>query len=384
MKLQRIIALAWKEWREIVRDRLFFSLAFIVPTMLMLLFGFGLTLDVENLPFAVVDHDRSAASRDYTYRFISSRYFDFKGQAGDERQLDALLADNRIRLALVIPPRFGERLARGEAAPVQVLIDGTFPMRAQTTQGYVAAINSAVSLENMARALSAGRGVPLVEAQARVQPVKLEVRYLYNQSVKSIWSLAPKLIMLIMMLSPPFLTALGVVREKESGSIFNIYSSTVSPGEFLIGKLTPYVAISFANGLILWALAVGLYGTPFKGDPAFFALALLLYVVCTTGLGLVISMLVQTQVAAMIVASIVSIIPAVLYSGMLLPLSSLAPGASAIAHALPPMYFTNIVVGSFLKGVGWQALWADMLVLAAYATGLFGLGYLLFSKRPAS
>ncbi|HOY03635.1 MAG TPA: ABC transporter permease, partial [Zoogloea sp.] len=194
MKLQRIIALAWKEWREIVRDRLFFSLAFIVPTMLMLLFGFGLTLDVENLPFAVVDHDRSAASRDYTYRFISSRYFDFKGQASDERQLDTLLADNRIRLALVIPPRFGERLARGEAAPVQVLIDGTFPMRAQTTQGYVAAINSAVSLDNMARALSAGRGVPLVEAQARVQPVKLEVRYLYNQSVKSIWSLAPKLI----------------------------------------------------------------------------------------------------------------------------------------------------------------------------------------------
>ncbi|HPI61613.1 ABC transporter permease, partial [Zoogloea sp.] len=173
MKLQRIIALAWKEWREIVRDRLFFSLAFIVPTMLMLLFGFGLTLDVENLPFAVVDHDRSAASRDYTYRFISSRYFDFKGQASDERQLDTLLADNRIRLALVIPPRFGERLARGEAAPVQVLIDGTFPMRAQTTQGYVAAINSAVSLDNMAQALSAGRGVPLVEAQARVQPVKL-------------------------------------------------------------------------------------------------------------------------------------------------------------------------------------------------------------------
>jgi ABC-2 type transport system permease protein/ribosome-dependent ATPase len=166
MKLQRIVALAWKEWREIVRDRLFFALAFIVPTMLMLLFGFGLTLDVENLPFAVVDHDRSAASRDYTYRFISSRYFDFKGQAGDERQLDTLLADNRIRLALVIPPRFGERLA-GRGAPVQVLIDGTFPMRAQTTQGYVAAINSAVSLDNMAQALSAGRGVPLARPGPR-------------------------------------------------------------------------------------------------------------------------------------------------------------------------------------------------------------------------
>ncbi|HND24875.1 MAG TPA: ABC transporter permease [Rhodocyclaceae bacterium] len=384
MNGRRIVSLAWKEWREIVRDRLFFALAFFVPTLLMVLFGFGLTLDVENLPFAVVDQDRSAASRDYAYRFVSSRYFDFKGQVEDVRQLDRLLADNSIRLALVIPPRFGEHLARGEPAPVQVLIDGTFPMRAQTTQGYVAAIHSAVSLDSMAQALSALRGIPLAEAQTRVQPVKLEVRYLYNQSVKSIWSLAPKLIMLIMMLSPPFLTALGVVREKESGSIFNIYASTVSPGEFLIGKLAPYVLISFINGLLLWALAIWLYGTPFKGDPLFFALALLLYVVCTTGIGLVISMLVQTQVAAMIVASIVSIIPAVLYSGMLLPLSSLAPSALAIAHALPPMYFTNIVVGSFLKGVGWGALWRDVLVLAAYALGLFGIGYLLFTKRPKS
>lgn len=104
MNGKRIVALAWKEWREIVRDRLFFALAFIVPTMLMLLFGFGLSLDVEHLPFAVVDYDRSAASRDYAYRFISSRYFDFKGYAGDARALDSLLADNRIRMALVIPP----------------------------------------------------------------------------------------------------------------------------------------------------------------------------------------------------------------------------------------------------------------------------------------
>lgn len=384
MNLKRIVALAWKEWREIVRDRLFFALAFIVPTMLMLIFGFGLTLDVENLPFAVVDHDRTPASRDYAYRFISSRYFDFKGYADDERTIDRLLADNQVRVALVIPPRFDERLSRGEPAPVQVIIDGTFPMRAQTTQGYVAAINAAVSAENMAQALSTARGVPLAEARARVQPVKLEVRYLYNQSIKSIWSMAPKLIMLIMMLSPPFLTALGVVREKESGSIFNIYSSTVSPGEFLLGKLAPYVLISAANWFILWMLCLSVYQVPFKGDPLFFALASLIYVVCTTGFGLVISMLVQTQVAAMIITSVVTIIPAVLYSGLLLPLSSLSPGASLIAHSLPPMYYGRIVTDCFLKGAGAAELWPDALVLAGYAVGLFAIGYLLFSKRPKS
>jgi ABC-2 type transport system permease protein/ribosome-dependent ATPase len=384
MNRQRIVALAWKEWREILRDRLFFALAFVVPTMLMLLFGYGLTLDVENLPFAVVDYDRTAASRDYAYRFISSRYFAFQGYAADERAVDGLLAGNQVRMVLVIPPRFDERLTRGEAAPVQVLIDGTFPERTQTSMGYVTAINSAVSLDQMAQALSRVRGIPLAEARPRVQPVKLEVRYLYNQSVQSIWSLAPKLIMLIMMLSPPFLTAVGVVREKESGSIFNIYSSTVSPGEFLLGKLAPYVAISIANAMFLWLLATTLFGAPFKGDPLFFAFATVLYVICTTGIGLVISMLVQTQVAAMIVASIVSIIPAVLYSGVLLPLPSLSPAASVLAHALPPMYYTNIVVGCFLKAVSWHALWLEVAVLAAYAVGLFGLGYLLFSKRPAS
>ncbi|RTL30537.1 MAG: ABC transporter permease, partial [Rhodocyclaceae bacterium] len=129
MNGQRIVALAWKEWREIIRDRLFFALAFVVPAMLMLLFGYGLTLDVENLPFAVVDYDKTAASRDYAYRFISSRYFAFQGYAADEHDVDALLADNKVRMVLVIPPRFDERLGRGEPAPVQVLIDGTFPER---------------------------------------------------------------------------------------------------------------------------------------------------------------------------------------------------------------------------------------------------------------
>jgi ABC-2 type transport system permease protein/ribosome-dependent ATPase len=234
----------------------------------------------------------------------------------------------------------------------------------------------------MAQALSAARGVPLAEARARVQPVKLEVRYLYNQSVKSIWSLAPKLIMLIMMLSPPFLTALGVVREKESGSIFNIYSSTVSPGEFLIGKLAPYVRSRRPTGSSCGCCG-GVSGA-LQGRPAVLRPRQLLYVVCTTGFGLVISMLVQTQVAAMIITSIVTIIPAVLYSGLLLPLSSLSPGASLIAHSLPPMYYGRIVTDCFLKGAGAAELWPDALVLAGYAVGLFAIGYLLFSKRPKS
>jgi len=184
------------------------------------------------------------------------------------------------------------------------------------------------------------------------------------------------------MISPPFLTALGIVREKESGSIYNIYSSTLSRGEFLIGKLAPYVGISILNALILWFLATWLYAVPFKGPLLFFFLATVMYVICTTGIGLVVSVLVSTQTAAMIATAIFTIVPAVLYSGILVPISSLTQAAQVIAHALPAMYYTNIALGCFLKGVGFAALWFELLILAVYADVLFTIGYLMFNKRP--
>ena len=382
MNFKRVVAVAQKEWREIVRDRLFFSLAFIVPVTLMLMFGFGLSLDVENIPMAIVDHDGTALSRDYAHRYIDSRYFQFLGYSHNEQELTPLLTDNKIRAAIVIPEHFERDLLSGRPAQIQTLIDGTFPFRAQTTKGYIIAINSAVSAELLADYLTRLRGIPHAQALSIVQPVRLEVRYLYNQSVKSIWSLAPKLIMVILMISPPFLTALGIVREKESGSIYNIYSSTLSRGEFLIGKLAPYVGISILNALVLWMLAIWLFAVPFKGPPVFFFLATVMYVICTTGIGLVVSVLVRTQTAAMIVTAIFTIVPAVLYSGILVPISSLTQAAQIIAHALPAMYYTDIVLGCFLKGVGLASLWLELLVLGLYAAVLFTVGYLMFSKRP--
>jgi len=382
MNLKRVAAVAQKEWREIVRDKLFFSLAFVVPVVLMLMFGYGLSLDVENIPMAIVDHDGTTSSREYADKFISSRYFQFLGYTHDERELTPLLTTNRIRAAVIIPEFFEKNLLSGRPAPVQTLIDGTFPFRAQTTKGYIIAINSSVSAELLTEYLSRLRGIPHSQARQIVQPVRLEVRYLYNQSVKSIWSLAPKLLMVILMISPPFLTALGIVREKENGSIYNVYSSTLSRGEFLIGKLAPYVGISILNAIILWTLAVWLFAVPFKGPLLFFFLATIMYVICTTGIGLVVSVLVNTQTAAMIVTAIFTIVPAVLYSGILVPISSLTQAAQVIAHVLPAMYYTNIALGCFLKGVGFASLWFELLILGLYAAVLFTIGYLMFNKRP--
>jgi ABC-2 type transport system permease protein/ribosome-dependent ATPase len=333
---------------------------------------------------AVVDYDRSALSREYAHRFIDSRYFDFKGYVDDERTLAKRITANELRAVLIIREGFERNLLAGRPAEVQTVIDGTFPFRAQTAKGYVAAINAAFNVESLARVLSQLRGLSELQAREHLPPLRLEVRYLYNQSVKSIWSIAPKLLMAIMMISPPFLTALGIVREKESGSIFNIYSSTVRRSEFLAGKLLPYVAISTLNVIILWALAMFMFGAPFKGDPLFFLLASMLYVTCTTGIGLLVSVAVRTQVAAMIGTAILTVVPAVLYSGVLIPVSSLSSFARVIAHLLPGMYYADIAMGSFLKGVGFAALWPNVLALAAYAVVLFTAGFMLFHKRVSS
>jgi len=382
MRLARIRAVAYKEWREILRDRLFFTMAFGVPLLIMLVLGYGLSLDVENIPFAVVDQDRSPLSRDYIHRFSDSRYFDFLGYVERESDLDPLLADSRIRLGLVIPPRFEEQLRGDRPVAVQALIDGMFPFRAQTTKGYLAAINAELNQELLMDWLARTRGLTPERARERVEPVRLEQRYLYNQALKSDWSMASGLIMLVLMVSPPFLTALGVVREKESGSIYNIYASTLSRGEFILGKLLPYVGVSCFNILVMWGVATQLFGAPFKGDLPFFFFASLVYVICTAGIGLLVSILVSTQVAAVLLTMVITFVPAMLYSGLLVPVESMSADAQLQAWLFPPRYYLEITWGSFLKGLGWRDLWPPVAVLGGYAALLWGVGFLSFHKRP--
>ncbi len=374
--------MALKEWKETTRDRLFLLLAFLLPALWLVVFGYGLNLDVENIPFAVLDRDRSELSRDYLHRFMQSRYLSFQGYADDERALDRLLTETKIRAAIIVPERFQEQLAAGEPASVQTLLDGTFPLHTDIAKGYVIAINQAFTEERLIEYLRRTRGLTQEQADALVRPLTVEVRYLYNEEVRSTWSMVPALVMFTLMLASPLLTALGVVREKETGSIYNIYSSTVSRAEFLTGKLLPYIVISLVNVCVLWLMAVGLFQVPFKGSFLLFFSASVLFVCCTTGIGLLISLLVQTQMAALIITMVVAMIPTILFSGLLVPVASLTRGAKVQAHLYPAMYYANIVRGSFLKGVGADVLWTDLLALAMFAVALSGLTYRLFTKRP--
>lgn len=382
MNLRRIRTVALKEWRETTRDRLFLLLAFLLPALWMVVFGYGLVMDVENIPFAILDQDRSALSREYGYRFIQSRYFAYRGHADDPRALDRLLTEATIRAALIIPERFEEQLSAGEPVSVQTLLDGTFPLHTDIAKGYVIAINQAFTQELLVDYLSRTRGLARDQARRIVQPVTVEVRYLYNEEVRSTWSMVPALVMFTLMVSSPLLTALGVVREKETGSIYNIYSSTVSRAEFLAGKILPYAAISLVNVWVLWLMAVLLFHVPFKGSLLVFLAGSILFIFCSTGIGLLISLLVSTQMAALIITMVVAMLPTILFSGLLVPVSSMGRGAQVQAHFFPAMYYTNVVRGSFLKGIGAGIMWLDMAALAAFSAGLGLFAYRLFTKRP--
>jgi ABC-2 type transport system permease protein/ribosome-dependent ATPase len=356
-------------------------MAFGVPVALMLLIGFGMTFDVENIPLAILDRDGSAMSRDYAYRFIDSRYFDFKGYLASEHEVAPLLMDGKLRAVIIIPEQFDRTLQAGRPASVQVLLDGALPDRTRITKGYISAINGAASAESLAAYLSHTQGVPLEQARALLQPFSLEIRYLYNQGLKSDWSIPPKLIMFILFFAPAFMTSLRVVREKELGTIFNIYTSPLTRVEYLIGKLAPYVTIALIDLVILWLLAIQVFGAPFKGSFLLFLGASLLYVIATTCIGMLVSVFVRTQVAAMLISLFITFVPALQYSGLEIPIASMGPDAQVIAHMMPAMHYTRVIDGTFLKGVGLAVLWPDILLLALYATVLFAACYLLFHKR---
>lgn len=384
MKLKRVLAVAHKEWREILRDRIYLLLAFLMAPMLMIVFGYGMSQDIENIALAIVDEDGSAMSRDYARHYIQSRHFAYRGQLSSARDADRMLADGRLKVVVIIPQHFGERLAEGRVATVQTLVDGSFTTIARTVRAYVDAINAAAEAGLRVHHVSARLGVSHARAAALIQPVQLQVRYLYNLEARSIWGVAPSLMMFTLMLTAPLLTSLAVVREKESGAIYNVYASTISRGEFIVGKLLPSVAISAANALVLWLIATRYFGAPFKGSHALLALATLLFIVCAGGFGLVVSFLVRTQQAALIVATILATLLAIQFSGMLTPVSSMTGATSVIAHASPTMYFQNVIAGTFMKGVGAEVLWPELLFFVGFGAVLMAAAWWLFKKRIRS
>ena len=384
MNFRRVMTLTIKEIQEITRDRLLFSLAFVLPPVIMLVIGFGVTTDVRDIPFVILDYDRTQLSRELAHKFKDSRYFDFKGHVQHESEIRKLITDNKARAAIVIPSRFHERLREGRPARVQTIIDGSIPAQAETVSGYVSSVIAHFSSQQLARYVSIERGMSKAAATGMIFPISLHTRFLYNEAMTSRWAIGPGAIMTVLAFVPPILASVGVVREKECGSIDNVYSSTLRHHEFVLGKLLPYMLLASINFFLLWSIALIVFQVPFRGSPWLFAIVGILYVTCTTMMGMIVSFFVNSQIAAVILTVIITLIPTLQYSGMIVPLSSLSESGRLQARMLPASYFFEAVQASFLKGVGIEAIWHVVVALTIYVSLLYLFCCLKFSKRPVA
>ena len=369
--LARVWAFARREMVELRHDAVRLTFAIAGPLLLMLVFGYGISLDVDHLKFSVLDFDNTPASRSYADSFRGSEYYDEAKPILDYGEMDTRLRDGELRFALEIPPGFQRDLERGRRPEINAHIDAAVPFRAETARGYIETTHDQYDSQ-----LRKTRG--LADPQ---KAVNFDARALYNQSFESIYAMVPGDIMLLLMLIPSMLTALAVVREKELGSIANFYAAPATKAEFLLGKQMPYVAVSLIQFVTLTALAVFIFQVPIKGSLATLALGGVLYVLASTGFGLLLSVFAATQTAAIFAAAIIAILPAVQFSGMFVPTSSLTGGAAIAAKIFPSTYFQAVSVGTFTKALGLASLWPNIVAIAAIAVIYFVISVILLTKQ---
>ena len=354
VKFGRIRAYAHLETIQLLRDPIRMTLATLGSLLLMFVLSYGMSLDVEDLSFAVLDRDQTTVSNDYVLNLQGSRYFSARAPISDFGDLDTRMARGELNLAVEIPPGFGRDVARGNPVSVGAWVDGANPTRAETVRVYA----EGVHLDWLTK-----KARELYGREATVGLVDVVPRYRYNQDVASVPSMVPAVVPLLLLMIPAMLTALAVVREKELGSIVNFYVTPITRLEFLLGKQLPYVVIAMLNFLLLTAMSVLLMDVPVKGSFAALALCALLYVVATTAIGLVISAFTRSQIAALFAAAVLSLVPAINFSGLLNPVSSLEGLGRFIGEVYPAAHFITIARGTFAKGLDLQDLYVPALKL---------------------
>lgn len=363
MKLRRMLAFTRKETLEIRRDPITLGIALFMPLLMLFLFAYAISLDVENAPLLVVDQDKSADSRALTAQFVNSGYFKLVDAPENALVAEHALMQGKARAALFIPEHFARRLQRGGAAPVQFIVDGTYASTAAILSAYGRAIISAYP----------GGVLKL--------PIQPEIRIWYNPQLRSLDFIVPGLFAVILMAFPPLLTALAVSREKELGTIAQIYASPLTKTEFIAGKLLPYAVIAFLELLIVVGGGFLWFKIPMHGSLTLLIALGLLYVTCTVSIGLLISTLVRTQLAAMLVALVVTLMPSFLFSGFIYPIFTMPKFFQFYSAKIPTMYFINISRGVVMRGAGLVELWRDVAVLAVYTAVVLIIAVWRFQKR---
>lgn len=370
---RRMAAYAAREALELARDPIRLAFALGGTAFLMLIFGFGITTDVNSLSFAVLDRDNTFESRAYLGELRGSPYFVEEAPLADSRDLQNRLKSGKVSATIEIPPHFGADIKRGRPVDVAAWIDGAMPFRAETIRGYLQGLHAQYLADPAIRGNAANGGTPSL--------ADIEVRFRYNQDFDTIFAMVPSQLALQLALIPAILMALAIVREKELGSIVNLYVTPVTRLEFLVGKQIPYIAIAMLNFGIMFAMALFIFHVPLKGSFLALATGALIYVAATTAYGRVISAFTQTQIAALFGTAIMTVLPATMFAGMLTPVSSLTGFAAAMGRFFPMSYFLPIAVGTFTKGLEFSDLVYHLLALAIFVPALTALSLLLVRRQ---
>ena len=371
-RFSMIWTFARREAKELLRDKIRLFFAVFGPLIIMASVSWGISFDVRNLKFAVYDRDQTAASRELVEYFDGSRYFLQQPPIQSEAEIDTVLKSSGAILVIDIPSGFGRDLARGLKPEVGFYVDGSMPFNATNIRGYIGSLITAYTKDRIAES-----GLPVsLKAPAGIEP-----RFMYNQDFDSINAIAPGVMMLVLMMIPAMMSAVGVVREREIGSIANFYASPAAVAQYLIGKQLPYIAVGMVNFAAMMLMIIYLFGVPLKGSFAGLAVGTLLMVSASTALGLLISCFVRSQLAAIFATAIITMIPAQTYSGFLYPLSTMEGGALVIGKTFPSSWYYTVSVGSFPKGLHTADLLHEYAAIAAFAATSLILACVLLKKQ---
>jgi ABC-2 type transport system permease protein len=365
MSKRRLRAVAVKELHHIVRDGRSLAMALMMPVMMLVLFGFALSLDVDRISTYIYDQDQTADSRDLIRRFHGSRFFQILGEVNDYAAIDRAIDRNRVLMALVIPNDYSKNLAAGRQAPVQILLDGSDSNTASIALGYAQTLVSNYSLELRAAAMDKRGG------QRQAPPVEARLRVWYNSSLESRNYVVPGLIAVVLQIIAALLTSLTIAREWEMGTMEQILSTPLRPAEMVLGKMLAYFAVGLADAAIALLVGIFIFQVPFRGSFLLLTLTTCIFLFGALFWGIFVSAVAKTQLQAYQMGILSSFLPAFLLSGFVYATESMPWVIQLLSRVIPARYMVTSLKGIFLKGVGFDVLWGELAFLALYGALVF-------------
>jgi ABC-2 type transport system permease protein len=374
--MPRLWPIAKKEFMHLFRDPRSLALMAILPVFLLILYGYAASFDVKNIPLAVLDRDNTLTSREYIAKFTHSGYFKLVENLSSDSQFADRLDGGRAKMIMHIPPGFSRQIANGKKAEIQVIVDGSDPTWASSALAYLNVIGQEYQ-QGLVSATLVRKGI----RQAPKLPIDLVTRIWYNETLRSINFYIPGLIAVILMQISATLTSMTIVSEKEQGTMEALVVSPVKKNELMLGKILPYVAIAFADVMLITAIGVFWFQVPFRGSFLLLAVSSLIFLTGAMGLGIFFSANAKSSQEAMQLATLATMLPSILLSGLVFPIENMPLVLQGLSLIIPARYFLDILRGIFLKGVGFFALWQDFVAMTILCLFFLSIAFRRFHKR---